>query len=78
MDAPMTRQKVFHLTAAMDRMFIPYQHDRSFDVMHKVLEKPNHFIARDGLTIGLNVQLDLALRGRHTQGTDQIQAFVVV
>jgi hypothetical protein len=46
--------------------------------MQEVPEKPNHFIARDGLTIGLNVQLDLALRGRHTQGTDQIQAFVVV
>ena len=78
MDTPMARQKVLHLAAAMDRMLIPYQHDRSFDVMQQMLEESDHFIAADGFTIGLKVQLDLALRRGHAQCTYQVQTLVVL
>ena len=74
----MARQKVLHLAAAMDRMLIPYQHDRSFDVTQQMLEESDHFIAADGFTIGLKVQFDLALRGGHAQCADQVQTLVVL
>jgi len=78
LETPMARQKVFHLATAMDRMLIPQQHDRSLDVTQQMLEESDHFIAADGLTIGLKVQLDLAPGWGHAQGTYQVQTRVVL
>ena len=78
MEERMERQKVFHLATAMDRMLIPHHHDRSLDVTQQMLEESDHFIAAYGFTIRLKVQLDLAPRWGHAQGSYQVQTSFVL
>lgn len=71
------RQPVFHLAATVDRMSIPDHANRSFDLMQQVPQKSDYFVPTDRSPMRLQVQLDLASRRRHTQGTDQVQALIV-
>ncbi len=71
------RQKGLNLTAAMNRMLIPHQHDRTSDATEQVFEKGHHFVSAERGTIGLNVQLDLAFPRTRAQGADQVHALIV-
>ncbi len=78
MHARMARQKLFHLAAAVDRMLIPHHHHRSCDVTQQMHEKPDHLLPADRVTIGLQMQLDLAFPWTHAQSANQVQALMVV
>ena len=77
MHARMVRQKLFHLAAAVGRMLIPHYHNRSRNVMQQMCEKSNHLLPADRVTIGLQIQLDLAFPWTHAQGANQVQALIV-
>lgn len=78
MDTRVACQKVFHLASAMDRMLIPHHDDWSLDDMRQMVEKDNHFIPADRFAMGLKVQLELARRGSHAHGANQVQPLVVL
>lgn len=73
----MTRQKVFDLAAAVDRMLLPDQHHRSSKVMQQMSKKSDYFLPADRFTTGLQAQLDLAFRRAHAQSTNPVQALIV-
>ncbi len=72
MHARMARQKLFHLAAAVDRMLIPHHHHRSCDVTQQMHEKPDHLLPADRVTVGLQMQLDLAFPWTHAQSANQV------
>ena len=73
MHARMVRQKLFHLAAAVGRMLIPHYHNRSRNVMQQMCEKSDHLLPADRVTIGLQIQLDLAFPWTHAQGANQFR-----
>ena len=74
----MTGQKVLNLPAAMNRMPIPHQHDRTSDVPKQVFEKGHDFVSRERVPIGVKVQLDLALPCAHPQCADEIHPLMMI
>jgi hypothetical protein len=78
MQTRMTSQKILNLPATMNRMPIPHQHDRPCDVSKQVFEKNHDFVSRERVTIGVKVQLDLALPRTHAQGPYQVYPLMVV
>ncbi len=58
-------------------MLIPDHNQWSPHVMQEMFEKDQRLSAGQRTPIGLYMQLDLARRRRHAQGTDQIETFVM-
>jgi hypothetical protein len=77
METPVAQQKIFNLTATMNRMLVPDHYDGPRGATEQVFQKDNDFISSDRGAIGLQVQLDLAFPRTYTQGSDQVQALVV-
>ena len=77
MQARMLFQKVLNLTALMNRMPIPYQHNRTGDASKQVFEKGYHFVSTERVTIGLKMQFDLAFSYTYAQGPDEVHSLMV-
>jgi hypothetical protein len=73
----MACDKILNLAAAMNRMFVPHDNNRSGDTTEQVSEKDNHFLSAERCAIGLNVQSDLALVRTHTDGPNEIHTLIV-
>ena len=73
----MAQQKIFNLTATMNRMFVPDHYDGPRDAAEQVFQKDNDFISSDRCAIGLQAQLDLAFPRTYAQDPDQVQTLVV-
>ena len=78
MQAWVLGDKIFDLGAAVNRMSVPHQDDRSSAGIQQVLEETNDFLACDRFTIGLQMQFDLAFSRSHADTANQIQALVVM
>jgi hypothetical protein len=73
----MKRQKGLHRATAMNRMPIPDQNQWTEQVMQQMPEILDDVFTPNGLTMGLQMQLDLPSRGTHTQPTNQVQTHIV-
>lgn len=60
METRIAQQKIFNLTATMNRMLVPDHDDGAWDATEQVFQKDNDLISSDRCAIGLQAQLDLA------------------